>query len=208
MWIDIEQNTDAWLDARSGKVTGSAVACIMANYGKAFGEPAKKLAIDLAVERVKKSRIQGDRYSNKHMEAGHLEEPVARELYQSLTGRIITNGGFYDNGNTGCSPDGRILFEEGGIEIKSVIPSVHFKTDKSKSFDPKYKWQLMFNMKEADWEFIDYTSYCEQYAINEKLLLIVPVEAHNCKDEYDMIDTRLDKFEDLIAENIKVIKGG
>ena len=44
MWIDIQQNTDSWLDLRAGKVSGSSIGKIMANYGKAFGEPIAKPA--------------------------------------------------------------------------------------------------------------------------------------------------------------------
>ena len=204
MWYDVEQNTDAWLDMRAGKVTGSAISTIMANYGKAFGEPAKKLAANLAIERLKGSRIQGDRYSNVHMEAGHIEEPIARMLYEERTGNTITNGGFFDNGNTGCSPDGKILFEERGIEIKSVIPATHFATDKRKSFDPAYKWQLLFNIKESGWSQIDYVSYCEQY-YKPKQLLIVPVLASEHEESFDMIDSRLEEFEKLISEYSAII---
>lgn len=204
MFYDIAQNTDEWLDMRARKVTGSAISCIMANYGKAFGEPAKKYAINLAVERLRGERIQGDRYTNKHMEAGHIEEPVARMLYELKTGDTVVNGGFYDNGKTGCSPDGGILFEPRGVEIKSVIPSTHYKTDKKKTFDSTYKWQFMFNLKETSWDQLDYVSYCEQYT-KDKQLLIVPILAKDHQEEFDMIDMRLEKFEALIQECTNII---
>ena len=38
---DVEQNTDEWLNLRIAKITGSSISKIMANYGKAFGDPAK-----------------------------------------------------------------------------------------------------------------------------------------------------------------------
>ncbi len=54
-WHNVEQNTDepcpwcgkTWMELRAGKVTGSAIPKIMANYGKAFGEPAKKYATNI-----------------------------------------------------------------------------------------------------------------------------------------------------------------
>jgi hypothetical protein len=202
---DVEQNTDAWLDLRAGKVTGSSISCIMANYGKAFGNPAKEYAINIANERLRGSRTVGDRYTNKHMEAGHVEEPIARKLYEEKTGLIVANGGFFDNGKTGCSPDGNILFQNKGIEIKSVIPTTHFKTDKKRGFDTKYKWQLLFNMKEAGWDSVDYISFCDQYT-QDKRLLIVPVFAVDYKEEFDMIDIRLEQFEKMVEENIKIMK--
>ena len=32
MWLDIQQNTDEWLDLRIGKVTGSSIGKVMAYY--------------------------------------------------------------------------------------------------------------------------------------------------------------------------------
>ena len=52
MHHNIDQNTDDWLDLRAGHLTGSNIAKVMANYGKAFGDPAKKLAVDIALEQI------------------------------------------------------------------------------------------------------------------------------------------------------------
>jgi len=204
MFIDIAQNTDEWLELRSGKVTGSAVAKIMANDGKAFGEPAKKYAVELAVERLRHERIKGDRYSNAHMEAGHIEEPIARDLYTAKTGNVVTNGGFFDNGKSGASPDGCILFENGGIEIKSVTPYVHYKTIERNAVDPAYQHQITFNIRETGWDFIDYISFCEQFHEPKKLFIF---RVHRSKIEEQLIkmDSRIEKFEcliDAIMENI------
>ena len=80
-FINCEQNTDEWFELRLGKVTGSSIAKIMANYGKAFGNPAKDLAVDLAVEQLTGKRKENN-YSNSHMARGHEEEPIARALYE------------------------------------------------------------------------------------------------------------------------------
>ena len=46
----IEQNTDEWLQLRIGKITASNFGTVMANYGKAFGNPAKDYAMRIAIE--------------------------------------------------------------------------------------------------------------------------------------------------------------
>ena len=51
-FLDIQQNTDDWLQLRVGKIGGSSIGTIMACFGKAFGDPAHKLAIKLAVEQL------------------------------------------------------------------------------------------------------------------------------------------------------------
>ena len=195
---NVDQNTDEWLELRAGKVTGSSIAKIMANYGKAFGEPAKKYAADIANERLKGSAIMGDRYTNAHMEAGHAEEPVARMLYEDMTFSTVTNGGFFDNGKTGCSPDG-LVGEDGMIEIKSVVPSTHYKVIKTGTFDPSYKWQIMFNLKETGRDWLDYVSFCEQF-YQPKRLVVARVLASDSVEFFEKIDTRLLEFEQIVEQ--------
>ncbi|MDX8383998.1 MAG: YqaJ viral recombinase family protein [Ghiorsea sp.] len=205
MFIDIQQNTDEWLDMRAGKVTGSAIASVMANYGKAFGEPAKKYAVNIAVERINNKRIQGERYSNAHMEAGHIEEPIARGLYCQQKFNRVDNGGFYDNGNTGCSPDG-LVGKHGMVEIKSVIPSVHYKAVEKGKFDAKYRWQIAFNLKETGRDWLDYISFCAVFP-ETKRLVSIRVTKEQMAEEFTMIDERLAEFETLIASITCNIQG-
>ena len=56
-FYDVEQNTDIWLKHRSGKLTSSKLGVIMANYGKSFGEPAKKYS--------KRIQCEGDLFNVK-----------------------------------------------------------------------------------------------------------------------------------------------
>lgn len=44
IWHDVDQNSDEWMALR-GRVGGSSIGKIMANYGKAFGQPAQDLAV-------------------------------------------------------------------------------------------------------------------------------------------------------------------
>lgn len=202
MWHDIEQNTDEWLLLRAGKVTGSSIAKIMANYGKAFGDPAKDLAVNIAVERVTGNVVSNGDYSNSHMERGHIEEPIARQRYEDRTFCEVMNGGFYDNDNTGSSPDGRVG-DNGLIEIKSAIPSVHYKRIKSESFD--YKWQRIFNLRESGREWIDAISYCALFP-EETRLYIVRTYHDQVTDDLLKIKLRLEEFEELVNSITATIK--
>ena len=203
MWHDIQQNNDEWLDHRIGKVTGSSIGKIMANYGRAFGEPAKKLAVNIAVERVTGKRIETDNYTNAHMERGHEEEPIARMLYEDTFFIDVGNGGFYDNGKTGCSPDG-IVGSNGLVEIKSVIPTTHYKTVKRGGFDPVYKWQYFFNIREAEADWLDFISYCSAYPKNKRLY-VYRIAKESIGEELKQIETRLAEFECFVSGIIKEI---
>ena len=196
-WHNVEQNSDPWLDLRAGKVTGSSIGKVMANFGKAFGEPAKKLAVNLAVERVTGRRIENDGYSNSHMERGHEEEPIARMRYEELYFMNVGNGGFFDNGDTGCSPDG-IVSPEGIIEIKSVVPTTHYANIKRGTFDPTYKWQFVFNLRESGAKWLDFISYCSSFP-RSKNLYVYRIECDAVVDEAFMIDKRLAEFEAMVS---------
>ena len=243
MFHDIEQNTDSWLDLRSGKVTGSAISKIMAaprdliivlvskgsyaiadmktkklfakrytnkvdadnalinlkksDLSKSFGEPAKQLAIDIALAQVT-GKAQDNNYSNEHMERGHEQEPIARQRYEEGYFCDVLNGGFFDNGFTGCSPDG-LVGEDGVIEIKSVIPSVQYKTVKRGTFDPAYRWQLIFNLRETGRSWIDYISFCMDFPENKKLF-VQRINKSELIKEFEQIDLRLIEFKSLVDE--------
>ena len=197
MFHDILQNTDQWLLMRSGKATGSAIAKIMANYGKAFGDPAKKLAANIAVEQLTGKNISSN-YSNDHMQRGHEQEPIARMLYEEIYFCDVANGGFFDNGLTGCSPDG-LVDDNGVIEIKSVIASVQYATLKRGTYDPAYKWQLNFNLKETGRDWIDYISFCQEFPDNRKLI-VYRMNTDEQQEEFKMMDLRLTEFKSLVDE--------
>jgi len=199
MWVDCVQNDDAWLDLRGGKVTGSAIGKVMANYGKAFGEPAKKLAVNIAVERVTGKRVETDGFKNAHMDRGHIQEPIARMKYEDTYFVDVGNGGFYDNGKTGCSPDGRVG-ENGLIEIKCVIPTVHYATIKRGGYDPTYKWQYFFNIRESGADWLDFISYCSGYPEHNNLY-VYRIHKEDIQAELEQIQIRLKEFE-LVVEDI------
>lgn len=196
---NVEQNTDEWFALRVGKVTTSKFGVFMANYGKSFGEPAKKYAFKLAKEQVTGEKLDELNYSSKNMENGHLYEPIAREEYENKTFETVLNGGFCEHSNlknVGGSPDG-LVGNNGGIEIKSVIDWTHRNTLKRNSFDPSYKWQLLGNMWLCDLEWIDFISYGITYT-KEKQLFVHRLLKEDFTKEFEMIDNRLKEFLDLI----------
>lgn len=197
-YIDIQQNTDEWLDLRVGKITGSSCSKIMANYDKAFGEPAKKAAVTVAVEQITKKRSVNELYSNSQMQRGHDQEPVATALYEAEYFVDIDNGGFFDCGNFGCSPDG-LVGNAGLIEVKSVLSNIQYANIKRGGVDPAYKWQLIFNLMKTEREWIDFVSYCADFPIGKKLYVCRTYRS-DCEDEFNMIEKRSDQFFQLVDE--------
>jgi hypothetical protein len=194
---DIEQNSDEWFDMRGGRVTSSMLSKVMANYGKAFGDPAKKYAHQIAVEQITGVAVSGG-YQNEAMERGHEEEPIARMLYEFETFTEVTNGGFFCTDTIGCSPDG-LVGNDGVVEIKSAIASIHYERVRKSSFDSTYKWQLIGNMKFTSREWIDFISYCKDFP-EGKRLYVYRLWAEQFSNEYSMIDERISDFLVLVDE--------
>lgn len=200
---DVDQNSDQWFQMRSGKMTSSNLGKVMASYGKPFGEPAKKYAVDIAIGQITGKAVGGG-YSNEHMQRGTEQEPIARMLYETEMFCDVSNGGFFDLGFVGCSPDG-MVFEDGLIEIKCVIPSVHYANIKRAKVDPAYKWQCFGNLMFTGREWIDFVSYCADFPI-DKQLYIHRMHKEDYQEEFKQISNRLEDFELLVAESKKTIE--
>jgi len=204
-WINIDQNTDEWMQLRAGRIGGSSMGKIMANYGRAFGPPANDLAVQIALEQIKKKSLESG-FTNSHTERGHIEEPIARALYEDEFFCDVTNGGYFmDGDDIGVSPDG-LVYDDGVIEIKCVIYSVQFATVKRGAHDPKYKWQLAHELKVSGREWIDYVSYCAEFP-DGKRLFVQRLTPEDFKDEFLMMGLRLAEFRQLVNMKKKVIGG-
>jgi hypothetical protein len=171
----------------------------MANYGKAFGIPAKKYAVNLAIEQITSKAIPSS-YSNPHMQRGHEQEPFARALYENETFCDVTNGGFFESESIGCSPDG-LVDSDGVIEIKSVIASVHYDTIRKGGFDSAYKWQLIGNLYFTGRDWIDYISYCAEFP-EGKQLHVYRLNKGDYIEEFKMIESRCKEFLEVV-KNVK-----
>jgi hypothetical protein len=205
---DVEQNSEAWMQLRIGKATGSNFGCFMANDGKAFGDPAKKYALQLALERINGKKAEFS-FSNDHMERGHEQEPVAKMLYEESRFVNVSNGGFFDCGEYGDSPDGIVLGarERGAIEIKSVIAATHYATLIRGSCDPSYKWQLVGHIDCAKVDWVDFVSYCSDFP-EEKQLIVYRTYRDEVAEELARLKERREEFIELVKTTLERIKNG
>lgn len=203
MWLDIEQNSRQWFNLRLGKATSSNFAKIMANDGKAFGEPAKNYAKKVALEIITGERDSVGDVITKLMERGTELEPVAIDLYQAKSLNWVTNGGFCDCGRYGDSPDGYILDDvDGCVEVKTVVANTQWERYRKKDYDTSYKWQIQAHMWLGNKKWCDFISYCPEFP-ESKQLYIYRVE----RDE-EMITrmvNRLEIFDAMVDANIKLL---
>lgn len=200
---DVAQNTDEWAALRLGKVTGSNFGCLMANEGRAFGDPAKRYALQVALEIATGKKAEFS-FSNEHTERGHEQEPVARMLYEEERFTDVHNGGFFDWGDYGDSPDG-LVDGDGVVEIKSVIASTHYANLVRESYDPAYRWQLVGHLDCTDRQWVDFISYCADFPA-DKQLLVYRLTRQECEDEIQRLRARREQFIRLVRETLERIK--
>lgn len=201
---DVAQNSDDWYNLRLGKATASNFGVFMANYAKPFGEPAKRYALQIALE-IATGRKAEYSFTNPHMERGHEQEPIARMLYESENFVDVSNGGFFDLGEYGDSPDG-LVGSDGVIEIKSVIASTHYDTLKRDNYDPSYKWQLIGHLDCTGRDWVDFISYCSDFP-EEKQLLVYRLNRDQYEPEINQLRERREEFLELVRDTLKDIGG-
>jgi hypothetical protein len=201
-WHDVEQNTDVWMGLRIGKATASNAGCFMANGDGAFGEPAKKYALQIALE-IATGRKAEFSFSNDHTERGHEQEPVAKMHYEDAEFVTVTNGGFFDCGDHGDSPDG-LIGTDGVLEIKCVTAAVHYATLKRGSFDPAYRWQLVSHLDCTGRDWVDFVSFCSEFP-EASQLIVYRSTRDDFKEELIKLAERRAKFLELVQTTLKSI---
>jgi hypothetical protein len=199
---DVEQNSPEWEALRLGKATASNFGCLMAKDGGAFGEPAKEYALEIALEILTGNKAEFS-FSNKHMERGHEQEPVARMLYEAERFCRVKNGGFFDCGDYGSSPDG-CVGADGLIEIKSVTAPTHFANLRRGSFDPAYRWQLIGHLDCSERQWVDFVSYCSEFP-EDSQLLVYRLWRAECEAELGRLRERRAEFLRLVRQTVNVI---
>lgn len=168
-WHDVEQNSPEWDALRLGKATASGYAKFMANFGKAFGDPALRYALQIALERVTGCKAEHS-FKSDDMERGHEQEPIARMRYEEQHFVDVTNGGFFDCGDWGDSPDG-LVDDDGVLEIKCVIAPIHHANIRRGKPDPSYRWQIVGHFDGTGRDWVDFASYCSDYPEHRQLVV-------------------------------------
>ena len=133
-------------------------------------------------------------FSTKRMELGHELEILAREHYEMLTFNDVSNGGFYEyNEWVGCSPDGRIIEENGGVEFKSRDPHIYFDYLKRGTLPSTNKWQIYGQLLCCGFDYVDYMPYCNPLLKTK----IIRIERN---------ESILNELKDKLNESIEIVK--
>lgn len=155
----IEQGTDEWHKLRRGVLTASHAQAI-ANNGKGLDTYITELMEDYYRKTPKEYFISDD------MKRGTELEPDARFCYEIETGNQVEEVAFiyYDKEkHIGCSPDGLIVGQEKGLELKCPNYKNHFSIVLSRDNIPSYWiWQIQYSMFVTGFQSWDFGSYCPE----------------------------------------------
>ena len=153
--IDIVQGSPEWFEARIGSIGGSSIASVCA---KGTGKMRNNLLYRLAGEILSGEKYVG--YKNDYMDYGVEMEPEARFIYELENSVNVKEVGLIRrDDHKHCSPDG-LVGDDGLIEIKCVIPSVHVATICADKIPAEYRKQIQWNLFISERKWADFISYC------------------------------------------------
>lgn len=159
------QQSDAWLRARCGRITGSKLADVVDYVAKgsmkrgdktiAPGAKRSKYRREIIAERLTGMLV--DHWYSDYMARGEREESPARMFYEGITRQMVTPVSFVihpDFSFTGASADG-LIGKEGVLEIKNpnTITHLEYRDDEvlPEDYVPQVGWEMACAGKERRW---------------------------------------------------------
>ena len=167
IYTDLEQGSEAWLEARRGILTASEMKKIITPTLKiANNDKTRAHLYELMAQRI--TSYVEPRFVSDDMLRGHEDEVDARILYSQKIASV-TEMGFITNSKwgftLGYSPDG-LVGDDGLIEAKSrrqkyqvqtIVENVW--TDQATTIPADYILQHQTGLLVAEREWIDFISY-------------------------------------------------
>lgn len=156
MLNSFEQGSPEWKQARAGKVTASRAKD--ARDRLKSGAPSGKqiaYACQVAMERV--SGAPADMtFENWQMREGHVQEPIARAVYERRTGNLVDEVGAFatDDDLFLYSPDG-LIDGDGLLEVKTLFSPERIMTIVGNGDVSDFIDQCMFGLWLTGRQWID-----------------------------------------------------
>jgi predicted phage-related endonuclease len=197
----VEQNTDAWFDARRPLVTSSELNNVLMSSDKAGYKNYHAQKVLEILTGITPERFKG----NKYTDWGHDTEDLAATMYSLETGNDVRTCGIFIHKwlKLGDSPDLIVIDQRGCVEIKSKNSANHLAILKTNKLPNEYKAQVQNHIQMTDSDWCDFVSFDPDFPPNAQLVIIrVYKDEAYCKKL--LLETSL--FMDEVEEDIKFIK--
>jgi len=158
---NIEQKSEAWFEARCGRVTGTRFSSLVSGETtKGYRDLLTNIACEIITGKAEET------YSNGIMEHGIETEPIARAVYESMFDCEVKTTGFITPEEDhkyhdwiGISPDG--LLNEGILEIKCPLMRTHFEYIEANKLPSEYRYQVQGQLFVTGLSYCHFMSYVE-----------------------------------------------
>lgn len=162
IYDQLEQGSDAWLQARCGVITASVIGDFLTPTLKvASNDTSRRRALSLAAERIT-GHVNETRMTDA-MWRGVEDEPKARDWYREHHAPVDEIGFMtidFHGMPIGASPDG-LIASDGGLEIKSRDQRVQVETFLADAVPAYNLAQIHCCMWVSGRDWWDYVSYAE-----------------------------------------------
>lgn len=164
-FYDVEQGSEQWGLLRMGKPTASDFHKILTTKGKLSAQANQyenRLIAEIMLMRP--IRTIAPTYAMQH---GTMKEPEARASYEFINSAKLVHAGFItdDDGYYGCSPDGKIVGANAGVEIKCPLSEEQHITCliDNQYFIDEHKPQVQGQIFVAKFDYVDMISYHDDF---------------------------------------------
>jgi len=157
--IDCIQGSDEWFALRAGRATASEFSSILAKgQGKSRASYLRKVAAERLTGKPSPEGFKG-----AYLDRGHELEPFARAAYETAKSVMVDQVGLilHDDLMVAGSPD-FLVGDEGGGEIKCVIPTAQMDTILAGGYPSEHKAQIQGNIWISGRKWWDFVSYCPE----------------------------------------------
>jgi len=167
-----DQRTDAWRQARCGRLTASRACDMLATIKSGEAAARRDLRLQLVVERLT-GQPQDDGFTTKDMQRGLDKEADAVAAYEALTGALVRPVGFlaHPELQAGCSPDG-LIGADGILEVKCPKAATHLSYLKARAVPKDYLAQIQHALWITGAAWCDFVSFDDRFPPALQVLVI------------------------------------
>jgi len=199
-----EQGTDAWVQARLGKLTASRMHDAVRRTKTGWSEYRRAYMIELIAERL--TGMARKSYLSEAMLWGIETEPQALAVYQKRRGLVTQPGCFVEHPfipMTGATPDA-FVDEDGLVEIKCPDSHTHVGYLIDRMVPEQYIAQTQWQLACTERKWCDFCSFDPRMPPDLRLLV---VRVERVPEIIEELETLACEFLKELDEALAMIKG-